>query len=294
MFSYFEFMRHFWDFAFENPEKIKPAHCALYAYCIEHCNRLGWKEKFGLPSQMAKEAIGIRSYKTYINALRDLRDFGFIVILENSHNQYSSNIIALVNFTEAHTKALDKAITKASPNHTPKQVQTTSESKYTIDRPNTLLPITNIPITLDKENSEIFTAKEVVDFVNENFQKEFSERNLGKLDLDLINDLVTLYGYTKEKILFAWGNIKKDEFYRSKQFNMVTFRHLSETKTIERFVSWKDELETPKNNTNGTAKQPIDWEKRDREFIERVMGSGEINAGSEGSNNEPFTSFEDA
>lgn len=136
-------MRHFWDFAFENPEKIKPSHCALYAFCVEHCNRLGWKEKFGLPSQMAKEAIGIKSYKTYIHTLRDLRDWGFLVILENSYNQYSSNIIALVNFTEAHTKALDKAITKASPNHVPKQAQT----KYTIDRPNNLLPITTTPVT---------------------------------------------------------------------------------------------------------------------------------------------------
>ena len=70
--------RKWFDFCFDNPEKIKPNHTALYFFCIEHCNRLGWKEKFGLSSSMAKEAIGIRSYNTYIKTLRDLVDFGFL------------------------------------------------------------------------------------------------------------------------------------------------------------------------------------------------------------------------
>jgi hypothetical protein len=38
--------RNFWDYAYENPEIIKPNHCALYFFVIEHCNRLGWKQKF--------------------------------------------------------------------------------------------------------------------------------------------------------------------------------------------------------------------------------------------------------
>ena len=39
----YDLSRNFWDFAFENPSKIKPTHCALYFFAIEHCNRLGWK-----------------------------------------------------------------------------------------------------------------------------------------------------------------------------------------------------------------------------------------------------------
>ena len=61
---------------------------------------------------MAKEAIGIRSYNTYINTLNDLVEFGFIKLIEKSKNQYSSNIIALSNFDKAHDKALDKALIK--------------------------------------------------------------------------------------------------------------------------------------------------------------------------------------
>lgn len=120
--------RNWFNFCFDNPEKIKPSHTALYFFCIEHCNRLGWKEKFGLPTTMVKEAIGIRSYNTYINTLKDLVDFGFIKMIEKSKNQYSSNIIALSNFNKAPHKALDEALIK----HETKQ----GESIDSIDKPN--------------------------------------------------------------------------------------------------------------------------------------------------------------
>lgn len=108
----YELSRNWFDWSFENPEKINPNHSALYFFTIEHCNRLGWKEKFGLPTTMAKESIGIRSYNTYIKTLNDLVDFGFIKLIEKSKNQYSSNIVALSNFDKAHDKALDKALIK--------------------------------------------------------------------------------------------------------------------------------------------------------------------------------------
>jgi hypothetical protein len=115
----YDLSRKWFDWCFENPERISPNHTALYFFIIEHCNRLGWKAKFGLPTTMVKEAIGIRSYNTYINTLNDLVDFGFVIMIEKSKNQYSSNIVALSNFDKAHDKALDKALIK----HTTKQVE---------------------------------------------------------------------------------------------------------------------------------------------------------------------------
>jgi len=135
--DYFKLIRTWFDFAFENPEKIKPNHIALYTFCVEHCNRLGWKYKFGLPTEMAKDAIGIRSYNTFINTLNDLIEFGFIILIEKSRNQYSSNIIALSNFD----KALDKALDKASIKHVTKQGESTVQSIDSI-----IKHITNIPI----------------------------------------------------------------------------------------------------------------------------------------------------
>ena len=83
----YELSRNWFDFSFKNPEKVKPNHSALYFFAIEHCNRLGWKDKFGFPSQMAMEAVGIRSWKTYSSTLKDLVEWGFIKMIEKSSNQ---------------------------------------------------------------------------------------------------------------------------------------------------------------------------------------------------------------
>jgi len=124
----YELSRLFFNWSFENPEKITPNMGILYFFIIEHCNRLGWKEKFGLPTAMTMEAIGIGSYKTYKTALDMLVENGFITIIEWSKNQHSANIVALVNFA--------KATTKASPKQTLKQLPTHVQSKYSINKPN--------------------------------------------------------------------------------------------------------------------------------------------------------------
>lgn len=139
----YELTRPFWDWAYENPEKIKPVHIAVFNFAIEHCNRMGWKQKFGFPSQMTMEAIGVKSYKTYIGALTDLVDWGFIRMIEKSRNQYSANIIELVKYTKATTKALDKAL----PKHGLKQPQSTDQSTASIDKP--INKETNKPINND-------------------------------------------------------------------------------------------------------------------------------------------------
>ena len=111
----YDLTRQWWDFVHSSEHKIKPEHHALYFYAMELCNRLGWKKRFGMPTSMTMEAIGIRSYKTYIKVFKDLCEWGMFELLEKSSNQHSANVIALAIFTEADTKA--------SPKQTPKQVQ---------------------------------------------------------------------------------------------------------------------------------------------------------------------------
>jgi len=135
--SGYKFTRDWFDFSFENTEKIKPRHGVLYFFAIEQCNRLGWKKKFGFPADMAMEATGIRSYNTYSQTLKDLIAWGFITLIEKSNNQYSANIIALSNFDKAIGKALDKALIT----HNVKQ----DESIDSIDKPINNKPINNKP-----------------------------------------------------------------------------------------------------------------------------------------------------
>lgn len=131
--------RNYWDYSFENPDKLKPNHAAIYFFAIEHCNRLGWKDKFGLPTTMVMEAVGIKNYKTYHSAFMDLVEIGLIELIEKSKNQYSANVIAIVNFTKANTKALTKAMSKHGTKHIPKQVQSTVSIDI-LNYFNTILP----------------------------------------------------------------------------------------------------------------------------------------------------------
>lgn len=145
----YDLSRNFFNWCFENPEKITGNHIALYFFCIEHCNRLGWKEKFGLPSSMAKEATGIKSYNTYGKCLNDLKEWGFIKIIEKSKNQYSSNIIAISKFNKALDKALDKALIK----HSTKQLK----SIVSIDKQ------TNNKQETNKQEVDSFVSLEFID-----------------------------------------------------------------------------------------------------------------------------------
>ena len=143
--------RNFWNFAFENPQKIKPNHCAVFSFSVEHCNRLGWKRNFGLPTSMVMEAVGIKSYSVYKKTFDELIDFGFFEIIELSKNQYSSNIIALKEnnkaLNNANNKALDKAnnkaLDKAIIKHSTKQSESTVQSNDSINKPINNKPITN-------------------------------------------------------------------------------------------------------------------------------------------------------
>lgn len=162
--------RSFWDFSFENPDKIKPNHIAMYFFAIEHCNRLGWKEKFGFPSSMVMDAISIKNWRTYSNTLNELVDFGFIKMIEKSKNQYSSNIIAIVKNTKAQSKALDKALMK----HGTKQSKSTVKSIDSIDIPiynNTNLQNTNIPV----KPKSVFTPPTLLEVINYFKEKGYSE-----------------------------------------------------------------------------------------------------------------------
>lgn len=172
--------RSWFNFSFDNPEKIRPTHGALYFFAIEHCNRLGWKDKFGFPTQMAMEAIGIKNWRTYNSALTDLVDWGFIELIEKSKNQYSSCIIRLCKKGNSTVEALDKALSK----HAQKQVNST--------------------VVIDKQtNKEQGTNKQVIYSFDEFWDdydykkgKKTSEKrwkNIADKDKQLIKEFIPIY-----------------------------------------------------------------------------------------------------
>jgi hypothetical protein len=189
MVDIYKLYRNYWDYAFENPEKISPNHIALYSFIIEHCNRLGWKPKFGLPTSMAMEAIGIKSYNTYSKILNDLIEYGFIELVQKSKNQYSSNIIALSSAYAKNDKALDKALIK----HVTKQSESTIQSIDSI-----IIQIYNIPIY--------------------NYTKEQIEKILNYFKEEKIQKVETINGKINNKFSIFTKEEKENQIFLTNQF----------------------------------------------------------------------------
>ncbi len=147
----YQLSRSWFDFCFANPELINPNHTAIFMFSIEHCNRLGWKEKFGFPSQMTMDALGIKNHHTYIKYFNDLVEWGFFKLIQKSTNQYSANIISLSIGKSKNNKALDKAFIKHAAKQPSEQLhsnpQSTPQSNDSIDKQLTINHLNNEQIT---------------------------------------------------------------------------------------------------------------------------------------------------
>jgi len=172
--------RNWFDFCFENPEKINPNHSAIYFFAIEHCNRLGWKEKFGFPTQMVMDAVGIKKHQTYIKYFEDLCEWGFFKLLQKSQNQYSANIICLQFAMPKNGKALDKAIINHAAKQTETTGQSTGQSNSSIDKPDNHKPNNHKPQT----TKETFFS----DFPNSSYLESVC-RDLGKSKDEILSRL---------------------------------------------------------------------------------------------------------
>jgi len=227
--DYYTLMRNFWDFAFENPEVIKPVHCALYAFTVEHCNRLGWKQKFGLPASMVLDAIGIKSYSVYKKTFDDLVDFGFIEVIQYSKNQHSSNVVALKENCKANYKAYDKANTKHVAKQLTKHITThlTKHGEYN----NTNIPYTNIPINNVDEEEKNFIIN------NKNLEHLLSLKNESQSWMETVA--------MQQKINIDLIPKKLDEF----ELFLRTLQkvHQSKKEFISHFINWLQ-----KNSQDGT------------------------------------------
>lgn len=255
----YELSKMFFDWSYENPDKISPNHVALYFFIIEHNNRLGWKEKFGLPMQMAMDAIGIKNYRTWSKSFNDLVDWGFIKVHQRSKNQYSANVIALVKNTKATTKALSKAMQK----HNQKQVH----DIVCIDKPNNQEPITLEPNngSVIKETGEIVNFFHIRDYFNppyqslhEDFKELYTEQqyNTYKEFLNMFNKFApkiskTEFVYPKEFFsqVLKNSNMNEIQFGVNKMFELGFKQDMDMTLRLISCMNMKYS-----QNGNGTGK----------------------------------------
>lgn len=194
----YKLSRDWFDWCFENPEKISPNHSAIYFFAIEHCNRLGWKEKFWFPTQMAMDAIGIKKHETYIRYFNDIVEWGFFRLVQKSTNQYSSNIISLVSAIPKKGKALDKAFLK----HRGKQTQPIGESNRSIYKQGTIEPLNNEPteIGVSIETTPRSETREFFESLEENIDEVIISINPNPEHREVLRaELFKFYNYWCEK-----------------------------------------------------------------------------------------------
>lgn len=166
----YELSRNWFDWCFENPEKINPNHSAIFFFAIEHCNRLGWKTKFGFPTQMVMDAIGIKKHQTYIKYFNELCEWGFFTLIQKSTNQYSANIISLGTAIPKNGKALDKAIITHTAKQTQSNGQSTGQSNSTIDKPYNHITIK--PNNIYRKFAHLTLTIEEFEKLNKEYPKE--------------------------------------------------------------------------------------------------------------------------
>ena len=189
----YDLSRKWFDWCFENPELISPNHSAIYFFAIEHCNRLGWKDKFGFPTQMAMDAIGIKKHGTYIKYFEDLCEWGFFKLVQKSKNQYSSNIISLVSALPKNGKALDKAIIK----HAAKQTESNGQSNSSI-----LKQETNKQETI-RDAAKAATLKRISDFKESLYP--YTKAKGGLYDNDLVKNFFNYWSeLNKSQTKMLW------------------------------------------------------------------------------------------
>lgn len=229
----FELSRAWFNWSFENPEKIKPIHTAIYFFAIEHCNRLGGKKKFGFPSQMTMDAIGVKNYQTYGKALKQIVEWGFIEMIEVSKNQYSANIISISATTKngkARGKALDKAFIKHGAKYTSKQAQ----SIVSIDK-----PINHKPVNQETINKEdiIFSFDDFWNLYDKKVAKDKCQKKYSNL--------------TKKELLKIKETLQ--DFLNYKPFK--DYQHPNPLTYLNQ-KRWNDEIEQDESNL--TAEQFIE------------------------------------
>jgi len=189
---------------------------------VEHCNQLGWKKKFGLPSAMTMEVIGIKSYNTYKKTFEDLVEWGFFEVVERSKNQYTANIIAL--------SKIDKAPDKANAKHLMKQMQSTEQSNDSIIKHKK-------PNKLKNEETDEIDWVALVD----HFKKVTKKTKLKGISEEAKNQFRKLLidGYDKRDILLAITNAIKDPWIIENP-NALSLKHISKKENFDRYLNFVD------------------------------------------------------
>jgi hypothetical protein len=264
----YDLSRQWFNFRYENRDKVRAIHSELYFYIVDLWNRLGQKDSFGLPTNVTMECLGVGSYSTFKNALQDLVDFGFVKIVKESKNQHYSRIIALTKSDKATVKALDKATIKASDEAGDKPTDTIIK-QGTRNKEQVTIPMSGKPdgdVAQTSKDSEITTITEKwITYINSIFAKKYTSASWSKKIEPNIKKLLKAYGdksKLSDNFKIVTKNILQDTFHLENNYRYVTPEYVSRLAVFDRFLN----IEASQNNGRWRHPSDIvmcsDWIKR--------------------------------
>jgi hypothetical protein len=90
----YEIERLFFDLIAENEairSKVKSYHSSLHRYLVFLCNKFYWKNPIDVHTSEAMLYSGIGDYRTYKQALQDISEWGLIIWVFQTKNQWRAN-----------------------------------------------------------------------------------------------------------------------------------------------------------------------------------------------------------
>lgn len=203
----YELSRYWFDWAFENPDLINPNDTALYLWLIEKNNRSGWAEKFSVTASESMAACGFKTYPPYKKSFDRLIDFGFVLMVKKSVNQFQSNVIALTKNNKAIVKALDKAHLT----HSTKHIDSSSESTFDINKQKT--------IKQETENKENLFESLWVGYPTKKNKQESLKKFLKLTDEEIEKVKIHLPIFSKVKEFEKYSHPHLTTYFNQKRFN---------------------------------------------------------------------------
>lgn len=91
----FDYFNGFWKWVSDNPDKVDPSLCAVYFALLNRANKTGWKDSFAIILIDLQEDCGICSRTTMLKVLSKLEEYGFVVTISKTNNQYKNRVIRL-------------------------------------------------------------------------------------------------------------------------------------------------------------------------------------------------------
>jgi hypothetical protein len=257
----YDLSRQWFNFRYENRDKVRAIHSELYFYIVDLWNRLGQKDSFGLPTNVTMECLGVGSYSTFKNALQDLVDFGFLKIVKESKNQHYSRIIAITKSDKATVKALDKATIKATIKASDEAGDKPTDTiikQGTINKEQVTIPMSSKPddVKEDSKDNEISTITEKwITYINSIFAKKYTSASWSKKIEPNIKKLLKAYGdksKLSDNFKIVTKNILQDTFHLENNYRYVTPEYVSRLAVFDRFLN----IEASQNN--GRWRHPSD------------------------------------